>query len=590
MYFIKKIFLTGAGVETSAVDFKPGLNIIYGPSETGKSYVTKCIRYLYGKDSAGIDATFGFDTIHMVLDVDGKNLTLARKLDSKKVTVSGDVPGIENGEYNTTGSKKLLGDIWLYLMGIKESQKIIVRKDYKAERFNYSSLYHMFLLDESKIDKEESVYMPSQYTKWPKTKAAILYLMTGDNFLQGHDPEDTAKAKEKRKAVEQFINRRIAQLSTKKHDLEDKYEGETPAQLNEKISEILISIESAEKEMDAAIGRSKEIAEVVVSLDDQIAEGRALQDRYKALRSHYRADVRRLTFIAEGDISESKVKHPDSCPFCGGEMEAKKKESYVEPAKAEVEKLVPKISDLQDTQDEIKKQLADMVSQREQLMSEKADIDKMVKAEMEPRISNLQKRLVEYTRAIEFYKEQEVLTEMQDEMSKELERIEEDDKTQSTFDVDAHYTSEMMSRWRDIMDSILKECNYDRYDKCWFDKSKFDVVINGHEKNTFGEGYRAFVNVVMILALQQYLNEYGTYHPDVLVFDSPILSLKERKERASEGMQASLFRYFVSNKNVNQTIVVENDLPDIDYSGANMIHFTQDEDGDGRYGFLSGVK
>lgn len=49
MYYIKKIFLTGSGVETSGVDLTPGLNIIYGPSETGKSYITKCIKFMYGK-------------------------------------------------------------------------------------------------------------------------------------------------------------------------------------------------------------------------------------------------------------------------------------------------------------------------------------------------------------------------------------------------------------------------------------------------------------------------------------------------------------------------------------------------------------
>ena len=47
MYYIKKIFLTGSGVETSGVDLTPGLNIIYGPSETGKSYITKCIKFMY---------------------------------------------------------------------------------------------------------------------------------------------------------------------------------------------------------------------------------------------------------------------------------------------------------------------------------------------------------------------------------------------------------------------------------------------------------------------------------------------------------------------------------------------------------------
>lgn len=91
MYYIKKIFLTGNGVETSGVDLTPGLNIIYGPSETGKSYITKCIKFMYGKKDSEIDDTFGFNTIHMILDVDGKPLTLVRRLDEEKINVSGNI-------------------------------------------------------------------------------------------------------------------------------------------------------------------------------------------------------------------------------------------------------------------------------------------------------------------------------------------------------------------------------------------------------------------------------------------------------------------------------------------------------------------
>ena len=40
----------------------------------------------------------------------------------------------------------------------------------------------------------------------------------------------------------------------------------------------------------------------------------------------------------------------------------------------------------------------------------------------------------------------------------------------------------------------------------------------------------------------------------------------------------------------NDTIVVENDPPKIDYTGVNMIHFTQEDDGKSRYGLLKGVK
>ena len=146
MYYIKKIFLTGSGVETSGVDLTPGLNIIYGPSETGKSYITKCIKFMYGKKDSEIDDTFGFDTIHMVLDVDGKPLTLVRRLDEEKINVSGNIDGIENGDYNLSSGKKRIGDLWLALMGIDEPTQIIKKNDFTPERLNFSSLWLTFSL------------------------------------------------------------------------------------------------------------------------------------------------------------------------------------------------------------------------------------------------------------------------------------------------------------------------------------------------------------------------------------------------------------------------------------------------------------
>ena len=189
MYYIKKIFLTGNGVETSGVDLTPGLNIIYGPSETGKSYITKCIKFMYGKKDSEIDDTFGFNTIHMILDVDGKPLTLVRRLDEEKINVSGNIDGIENGDYTLSSGKKRIGDLWLSLMGIDEPTQIIKKNDFTSERLNFSSLWHMFLVDEDTISKTESILMPSQYSKWPKTKAAILFLMLGDNFLKDQNPK-----------------------------------------------------------------------------------------------------------------------------------------------------------------------------------------------------------------------------------------------------------------------------------------------------------------------------------------------------------------------------------------------------------------
>lgn len=591
MYYIKKIFLTGNGVEESGVDLTSGLNIIYGPSETGKSYITKCIKFMYGKKDSEIDDTFGFDTVHMILDVDGASLTLTRRLDEEKITVSGNVSGIDNGDYSLSSGKKRIGDLWLALMGIDEPTDIIKKNDFTPERLNFSSIWHMFLVDEDTISKTESILMPSQYPKWAKTKAAILYLMLGDNFLKDRDPKEAKKAKDKRQAVETFINTRISSLSTRKNTLKENYKGLSTDELQHKIGDVLKTIESVENKMNAAVTKSRELAEEIVRIDEQLAESRALQNRYKALRSQYRSDIRRLTFIAEGDINDEKIKKPVSCPYCGGSVDAQKRKSYVEPAKAEVEKLVPKISDLQDAQDELADTIKSLENRREAAVVEKDALDQQVRSQMRPKISELQDHLIEYKQAVEFSKEQQVLSDIEEDMKKELEKYEKEDGIEVKFDVDAHYTDEMMKDWGDIIDTIFRECHYDKYDISIFSKENFDVTVNGHAKKTFGEGYRAFVNVIMVLALQEYLEKNGKYFSNIIVLDSPILTLKERVSvKASEGMQASLFKYLIAHQAGHQIIVVENDPPQIDYTGVNMIHFTQEEDGVSRYGLLKGVK
>lgn len=84
------------------------------------------------------------------------------------------------------------------------------------------------------------------------------------------------------------------------------------------------------------------------------------------------------------------------------------------------------------------------------------------------------------------------------------------------------------------------------------------------------------MNTVLSLAILKYLSEHGRFNPGLLTIDSPILSLKEAgNEKASDSMKASLFSYLVSHQKYGQLIILENDIPDIDYKDANVIRFTK---------------
>lgn len=74
MFYIKRLTLvTGNGVQ-SYLDLEPGLNIIYGESNTGKSLIVDCIDYMFGATEHRFDQKLDIKELRIDIDVDGSSL------------------------------------------------------------------------------------------------------------------------------------------------------------------------------------------------------------------------------------------------------------------------------------------------------------------------------------------------------------------------------------------------------------------------------------------------------------------------------------------------------------------------------------
>ena len=104
----------------------------------------------------------------------------------------------------------------------------------------------------------------------------------------------------------------------------------------------------------------------------------------------------------------------------------------------------------------------------------------------------------------------------------------EEESSQTQFDIKAHFDTDIRAAFDEILTRLLTACKYDGFSSVYFSLRDFDVVVNGNLKDSFGKGYRAFLNTIMSVALMEYLNEHGKYAPGLLIVDSPILSLKEK--------------------------------------------------------------
>ena len=58
-FYITKVTAKGSGKQDSSVYLRPGLNIIQGRSNTGKTCIIKCIDFCFGSKTKPFDDSFG---------------------------------------------------------------------------------------------------------------------------------------------------------------------------------------------------------------------------------------------------------------------------------------------------------------------------------------------------------------------------------------------------------------------------------------------------------------------------------------------------------------------------------------------------
>ena len=281
------------------------------------------------------------------------------------------------------------------------------------------------------------------------------------------------------------------------------------------------------------------------------------------------------------------------CPFCNGQLSKEQGESCISAAVAEVEKIEAQIKDLRSVQTSIQEEIKDLQAERAAIISRRRQIDTTIRAELRPQISQLRNHLSDYTLALNQYKAKELIEAFSDVLVTELEVSQEEDDGAFKFDLKAKFKEVFLSVLDKELKQLLEKCNYEHFTGVRFDTDDYDVVVNGHLKRSQGQGFRAFLNTILAVAIQNCLEEIGHYKPNIMVIDSPILSLKEKnddgEEKMSETMKTGLFRYFAEHKTERQTIVIENVIPKLDYAGVNKIEFTKDETR-GRYGLIEGYR
>ena len=601
--FFRRVTARGEGQQDSFVDFNPGLNIIRGRSNTGKTAIIRCIDFALGKTGGlPIDESFGYNQVELTVQTPLGTVGITRDFHRDQVTVATDIPNKANGKYNLTHSQSkknnlpVLSDLLLGAIGIPTPCSIIKNIDFKKEPLTLRTFLHMMLFINNDIGKVESVLEPSDSTRKTIFFSSLLYLMNGSNFA---DQEEQTKKEiriAQRNAIMKYVNAQIGNAAEKRKKLQEQMKVFKGVDVEERMTELVAGIEKTESAISTALSRRQELVQEISELQEKITEAEMMKSRYNTLKSQYKSDIKRLTFIADGEAERNSHGKNTVCPFCESLFTPKDDESYIESARGELSRIVAQINDLTKAEQSLAAEMKEMSRGMARLDTEKDKIESLIKRELRPKAEEMRNSLKAFKSYLQLKREMEVFEEFTAGWEGDLRNLPSGQEPTLQYHPREHFDNNFQKLINQYYKEILCECSYSpEPTSARFNISDFDVEIDGHKKSAHeGQGYTSFVNSVTALTFRHYLANHAQYYPGFLIIDTPLLGLDQGVEDcAPESMCAGLFRYFMNHQDEGQLIIIENskNLPEMDYAsaGANVITFTKGLEA-GRPGFLHGVR
>lgn len=588
-YYIKKLWFTGPGIKDSVVEFSDGLNIVHGANDTGKSWILDSFDFMCGLDynKFVIDDSTGCDTVYLEVETSFGTVTMKRKLGSTKIDVVSTDSRIDSNQYTAGKSKYWINSVWMTILGIDENIMVIKNENAKRQALTLRSFLNLMCVPLENMNRRQSIFYTSG-GPFSKTamKSTLLYFLNEEEFEEYHEKKGTSQKSAEKKIRNMVKNENLEYLSELK--LSVKGEFIHPEQVRETIAILMQQINDAQSRMSEATEQRRRLSEEIVEMNEELKSATLMKHRYQILQGQYHSDIKRISFIIDGEQKLKDIKEPEKCPFCGGDIMPLQSVSYAEAAQAELQRIIPQLNDVLDAEKDIDSEISEYQKRISEYQAESMRLASLINQNLQPAITELQLQIDMLQGAVNSISQQDVIERIE-EYIMTPKTADEDEDDQKAFKAQDNFTAEFVSEFNELLKVILKEVRFDNFSNCYFDfeSEDFDIVVNGKKKQRFGGGYKAFLNAVVAIALHQYLSEKGKHSLGVLLMDSPILSLKEGGGDTSAVMRKGLFEYLVKHQDLGQVIIAENKIPEINYEGARLETFTHKEN-EGRYGLLIG--
>lgn len=605
-FYIKKVIAKSIAKGDASITFGKGLTIIQGRSDSGKTCVANCIDFIFGgsvdkpfKDTAKYDGV----TMIVASNDSDEEVFFHRTVGKNQVEVSSGIAGIESGTYDVNyrkGAKNPpLNEVWLKLIGIQSEVMIVANARFETKRLTWRNLLRVLYLDEGRVDDIGSIVEPKhRYMENTLFLSALLYLITGRTFTEIDAQEKKEIKKARRKAVREYVNRKIQDAAERKEQLENNLHIFEGADIEGQIAQATTLLQETQRKIDLALAESQKILASILEMEERAAECDVLLNRYNRLAAQYKADIQRLSLIVEGEEAYREVPQSTKCPYCEGTITPRKRISYIVSSKVEMERTMAQLSGLEDTEKDVEDRKREIRIELEDLKRQRDMLESKIKTELRPQESEQQNTVNAYKTYLRIASEITLIETYATDFSNDLSALESEQESDKPLEYHPkdYFGNDFATTMSEYANSILKECCYSSLLQAHFNLTTFDIEVNGEDKGTsHGKGYRSYLNTVMIMMLRKYLAKNAKFDPHIFIIDTPLHGFDDGvDDRMPDSMRAGLYRYFMNHQDEGQLIIIENldHIPHLDYEnhGAVVETFEKVEAPGKRYGFLNDVR
>lgn len=600
---LKSLSFHGPDREPAIIEFGPGLNVLFGVSQTGKSFIVNTIDFMLGGKGPlrDIPERVGYNQILLAIEtLEHEKFTIVRAPEGGEFRIysglfSTELPEEEGKMLSEKHNEKNDDNLSAFLLSKLGFLRKRLRKNKQNETqsLSFRNIARLLIINETEIIRESTPLSDGNYSVDTTNTSVFKFMLTGvdDSALMSaktHTPEEHSRGAQI-DLLDQLIGsyqQQIKKLANPKEDLEEQREKLEVSLASQ--GELLTLSETTFKD---AASRRRETAKRVEEMHNRLTEITLLLERFTLLEKHYRSDILRLKGIEEaghlfGALSET------FCPLCGSASEHHRLMDdcdgnivkVVTATRVEIEKINLRQTELETTIATLRQEASKLEKRLPPLETQLTDLSREIERVVAPNLKEIRsnfRRLAdkagEVREALAIHRQLGDLQEWKTRLQRE------NDVSGSFENVDSDLSTSTTDKFARIVLDILKAWHFPEIDRLHFDMKTRDLVINGKSRISYGKGLRAITQAAFTIGLLEFCRENETPHPGFVVLDSPLLSYKapgsqnydQNSDLRNTDLKEQFYSHLATLDTDRQILIIENtDPPDNIKELPQAIEFT----------------